>query len=527
MRRSAWSKVAFAVAVATTITASGCGYGPGSAESYTASSGGAVDFDPDASLSVATVAVPTGFDPHRERTAGERPYYFPIFDRLTRLSDTLTPEPMLAKSWETAPDALSMTMVLRDDVRFHDGEVFDAETVRLNIERAKNLADSTVKAFLATVESVEELDPQTVIFRFNAPSPDMATTLAGPPGAMISKRGVTDPTVDLRADPGNFGSGPYLVDTFVSSQSVTYTRAPERNWDPEAGKLAHLEIRFIADDRTRDSAIRAGEIDVAYVNGVVSQAVAQAELAAQGSTLKLVSRETDVLAALWLRADRFPDPRIRQALVTGIDRDAIAEGYYQGTCAPSSQLTREGFSGHVPDFEDPYPYDPERSTQLLADAGYPDGIDFDLSYAAGREALPVIASNDLAGTGVRTQLRPGTSIEALTAFRTSQTDSFMYSVAPMATVPDTVRWLQSKAGLEYQDSDLAAKVEQASRAVTVIDRERATADLVEAVAKAAIFVPICHYTTYYLVASDVVGLDEATSADSQFILDLRAVGRTK
>ncbi|ARE37783.1 hypothetical protein A0W34_30130 (plasmid) [Rhodococcus sp. BH4] len=525
--RTSTSSRWFVLAAAGALVLSGCGYGPGSVGAEIDPASTEVVFDPNAGLIVATTAVPTGFDPHRERTAGERPYYFPVFDRLTRLDENLQPTPMLAESWELAPDAMSLTMKLRTDVSFHDGDALDAETVRLNIERAKSLEDSTVKPFLSTVTSVEEIDQHTVEFRFNAPSPDFAVSLAGPVGAVMSRTGISDPAVDLRKSPGLHGSGPYVVEKFTPSQSVTYVRAPGTNWDADAGRLARLEIRYVADDRTRDSAIRAGEIDVALVNGAVSQAIKQAELAAQGSTLRLVERETNVLAALWLRSDRLTDPRVRQALVSGIDRGAIADGYFQGMCASSAQLSRAGFAGHLQDFEDPYPFDPERSKELLAEAGYVDGMDFDLSYIAGREALPVISSDDLARSGVRSRLQPGTSIEALTAYRTSQTDSFMFQVAPMGTVAETVKWIQSKAGLEFTDpliADLAAK---ASRAVSPEERESSNADLVRALADSAAFVPICHFNSYYLVASDVIGFSSATSPEAQYMLDLRSVGRAK
>lgn len=509
-----------AAALAVTMLAAGCGYGPDSASDPVDPATAVLDRDAD--LVAATTAVPTGFDPHRERTSGERVYYYPVFDRLTRAETGGEIVPMLAESWETAPDAMSMRMSLREGVEFHDGSPFDASAMVASVTRAQQLPDSVVAPFLKTLDRIDIVDDHEVVFRYSAPTPDMPTVLAGPAGAMISPVALADPNRDLRVDPGTAGTGPYLVDTFVPSQSVRYVRAAEENWDPAAGQLAMLEIRFIADDRTRDSAIRAGEIDVSYVNSVVAQSVRQAQLAAQGSTLRLVEVPTSQLAALWVQSDRLPDPRVREALVRGIDRDAIAEGYYQGGCVPSAQLPREGFAGFVDNFVDPYPYDPAKARELAADAGW---TRFEISYTAGREALPVIAADNLAEIGVETVLRPGTSIEALTAFRTAQSDSFMYSMASEGTVADTVKWTIADARLSYDDPALAALAEQASRTVDPQERERINAELVTALAEAAIFVPICHYNTYFLVASDVVGFDEAINGESQFMMDLRYVGR--
>lgn len=510
-----------AAALAVVMFAAGCGYGPGSASQVVTDPDTAV-LDRAADLIAATVAVPTGFDPHRERTAGERVYYYPIFDRLTRTATGGEIVPMLAESWKTAPDAMSMRMTLRRGIEFHDGTPFDSAALVASITRAQELPDSVVAPFLKTLERVDVVDDHQVVFRYSAPTPDMPAVLAGPAGAMISPAALADPDRDLRVDPGTAGTGPYLVDKFVPSQSVRYVRAAEENWDPEAGQLANLEIRYIADDRTRDSAIRAGEIDVSYVNATVAQAVRQAQLAAQGSTSRLVEVPTNQLAALWVQSDRLADPRVREALVRGIDREAIAEGYYQGVCTPSAQLSREGFPGYVEGFTDPYPYDPAKARALAAEAGW---SAFEISYAAGREALPVIAADNLADIGVTTTLRPGTSVEALTAFRTTQTDSFMYSIAPEGTVADTVKWTMADARLSYEDPALAALAERASRTVDPRTREQVNAELVTALAEAAIFVPICHYNTYFLTAPDVVGLDTAINGESQFMMDLRYVGR--
>ncbi len=101
----------------------------------------------------------------------------------------------------------------------------------------------------------------------------------------------------------------------------------------------------------------------------------------------------------------------------------------------------------------------------------------------------------------------------------------MYSMASEGTVADTVKWTMADSRLSYDDPELAALAEQASRAVDPQERERINAQLVTALAEAAIFVPICHYNTYFLIASDVVGFDEALNGESQFMMDLRYVGR--
>jgi peptide/nickel transport system substrate-binding protein len=94
-------------------------------------------------------------------------------------------------------------------------------------------------------------------------------------------------------------------------------------------------------------------------------------------------------------------------------------------------------------------------------------------------------------------------------------------------VADTVKWIQSKGALDFVDPEISALAVTASEAISPEDRERTSADLVNALAAAAAFVPICHYNSYYLVASDVIGFAAATSPEAQYQLDLRSVGRAK
>jgi peptide/nickel transport system substrate-binding protein len=147
-------RLAFATAVLAVTAASACGSGDGDSPSEGDGAAADVAVDPEGSLAVGTVTVPTGFDPHQERSGGERPYTFLVFDRLTKIGSEMQAEPMLGTDWEFSEDGLAMTMNLRDDVTFHDGTVFDATAVQANIQRAKTVQGSTVADELALVESV-------------------------------------------------------------------------------------------------------------------------------------------------------------------------------------------------------------------------------------------------------------------------------------------------------------------------------------------------------------------------------------
>ncbi|WP_181780723.1 ABC transporter substrate-binding protein [Pseudonocardia pini] len=481
--------------------------------------------DPNGSLTVGTVTVPTGFDPHRERTGGERPYTFLVFDRLTRLDGALRAAPMLAEGWELAPDGRSLTVRLRPGVSFHDGTPFDAAAVRANIQRAKTIEGSTSADELAAVAGVEVLDPATVRFDLTAPTPELPELLAGPAGAMISPRALADPTVDLLKDPRDAGTGPYRVAEFVPNEHAVFTRAADTNWDPGAGRLAQLEVRFVSDDRTRDSALRAGELDVAYVNPLAANAIKQAEALGRGGGFVYYRFPTGVLNAMLLRSTVLTDPRVREAVMRAVDRDPIVRGLLQGTCVRSDQLAREGFPGHIADFTDPYPYDPEESRRLLAEAGLVGGMDLDISFITGRQAIPQVLQQQLAAVGITASLTPLTSIEVLSAYRQDQLASWNYQVAPELSPGATTDFVLSPAGVGGRSERVAAAARTARQTIDPTAREQGYEQTNRLIADEAFFVPVCHLDAHFVATDQVVGFDTAPVAYAQYMLDLRYVAR--
>src|SRR3954468_24410373 len=105
---------------------------------------------------------PDVLDPHQARTFVGRIVFTALCDKLVDITPELQFVPRLATSWEWGADAKSLTFKLRDGVKFHDGEPFNAEAVKFNIERAKTLPESRRKSEITSIASVEVIDPLTV-----------------------------------------------------------------------------------------------------------------------------------------------------------------------------------------------------------------------------------------------------------------------------------------------------------------------------------------------------------------------------
>lgn len=103
---------------------------------------------------------------------------------------------MIATDWEFAPDGMSITFALRDDVTFVDGQSLDAEAVVANFKRAIG-PGSTVSGYLSMVESVEAVDPQHVRINTNRPAADLPYVLSGAAGSLVSPAALDNPDLDV------------------------------------------------------------------------------------------------------------------------------------------------------------------------------------------------------------------------------------------------------------------------------------------------------------------------------------------
>jgi peptide/nickel transport system substrate-binding protein len=484
------------------------------------------EIDPDGTIIMATVAVPSGLDPHLEVQAGERVFTFQTYDRLTQIGQDMTVQPMLATSWEIADDGLSMTMQLRDDVTFHDGTPFDAEAVVANIERAKTIEGGTAADELAEVTSVEVISPTEVEFTMSAPRYDLADELSGAAGAMLSPTVFADTSIDLRSTPSLAGSGPYMVEGFTPSESVTFVPPPVEYWDADAGQLARLQMDSVPDSRTRFSGLRADEYDLIYIQPLDADNIAEAQTLADSDPYLYLNAPTAVLVANLFKAssEQLSDQAVRSALIQATDRAAIVEGLFQNTCVESAQPIREGFPGHIEGFEDPYPFDPDAATAALAESGV--DVNANLHVIAGREQLPSVIQQQWSDIGVPTEITPLTAVEVLTAFFTSEIDMWVYQTAVAVTPTRTVEdFYLNPQWTNATDAELQSLVDEANVTADPDARAELELQMMQIVAERAYLVPICHIDAHYLMDDDIVGFETAMSPTAQFTVDMRYVGR--
>ena len=329
--------------------------------------------------------------------------------------------PSLAESWTASRDGLSYEFILRKGIKFHNGDPVTAEDVKFSFERYKGGGAAALKARVAAVEVV---DAQRVRFRLKQPWPDFMTFYATPAtgAAWIVPKKYVERVGDEGFKKAPVGAGPYRFVSFNPGIELTL-EAVDGYWR-KTPSVKRLVLRSVPDETTRLAALKRGEVDVAYsLRGPLADEVRRSP----GLALKPTSptfTEWLTFTEQWDPKSPWADRRVRLAANLAIDRKAINDAEYLGFGKISSSIVPREFQFYWP--APPYPYDPARARQLLAEAGFPRGFDAgevgsDVTYAPTAEAV----INSLQAVGIRARLK---ALERAAYLKADQDRAFKHLV---------------------------------------------------------------------------------------------------
>src|SRR5881396_3859058 len=222
---------------------------------------------------------PANLDPMLSGLFVDRNIHYAMYDSLVRVSPKGEIIPWLAESWKYSDDAKSVTFSLRKDVKYHDGSVFDAESVKWNIDRYIQTKGSSRTADLGSVDSVTVVDASTVRFNLKAAFSPLLGALVDRAGMMVSRKVVEAMGADFTLKPFKAGTGPFILTEAVKNDHYTLEKNPD--WwgkDKDGNKLPFLDkitIRPIVDPDVRFTNIRTGNAQV--INGLQGKDVPAAK----------------------------------------------------------------------------------------------------------------------------------------------------------------------------------------------------------------------------------------------------------
>jgi peptide/nickel transport system substrate-binding protein len=282
-------------------------------------------------------------------------------------------EPALAESWELSDDGTTFTFHLRQDVVFHNGEPFNADSVVYSWQ-VYSQPEVTYANEWTTANNVEKVDDYTVRVSSEEPNALLLPRIAG--WAMIPPVAHAEMGKEAFAQ-SPIGTGPFMFKEWIKGDHLTVVANPNY-WREGYPKVAEIVFKFMPEAATRVAAVQTGEIDIAPR---LTSEDAQGLLGVSGVTIiRYPVNRVYYLAFNNLTTGQDTpvlDPKVRQAMAYAIDMDAIIQSLFNGYATRAVGFVGPsdlGFDGAAP-----VPYDPEQARQLLTEAGYPNGFAVDMA----------------------------------------------------------------------------------------------------------------------------------------------------
>ncbi|MEO1017355.1 MAG: ABC transporter substrate-binding protein [Pseudomonadota bacterium] len=312
---------------------------------------------------------PDVLDPDQSRTFVGRIVYASLCDKLVDITPELELVPQLATSWSWSDDGKQLTMTLRDDVTFHDGEPFNAAAVAANIDRSQNLPESRRKSEVKSIVSTEVIDDTTIQFNLAAPDATLIAQFADRSGMMLSPKATEAAGVDFGLNP--ICSGPFTFKERIQQDRIVLEKFDDY-WNADAINFDSVTFLPIPDTTVRLANLRAGDLDML-------ERLAATDLASARADGGLIVEEAVSLGYQGItvnvgNGDRANNPlgqdeRVRQALSLAIDRDALNQVVFEGAFAPGNQ----SFAPTSPWYNGKHPVparDVDAAKALLNEAGH-------------------------------------------------------------------------------------------------------------------------------------------------------------
>src|SRR5262249_15439980 len=331
-----------------------------------------------AQITIAQPAEATTMDPGRSTQVLTVNYVYNLYDTLAAWDVTLKLGPALATAWKSVNDT-TWEFTLRPGVKFHDGAPLTAEDVKATIERNLIPGRTIVQPGFSTIDAVEIVNPSTIRVITKKPDPLVPVRMAQMGSQILPARLTTEAGAkDLARKP--VGTGAYRFVEWVKDERLIME--VNRDWWGWGGKAPAIERvvwKPIPEDFPRIVALDKGEVDI--ITNVPPDQIKAIE---SGRLTRVVTVPATPTVPFTINSPQRPasDKRVRQAMHYALDVNAIVKNLYAGQGKPFSGGLADTDFGYNAALK-PYPYDPAKARQLLADAGHPNGIDVTLYAGLG------------------------------------------------------------------------------------------------------------------------------------------------
>jgi peptide/nickel transport system substrate-binding protein len=305
-----------------------------------------------------------------------------VQENLVDLGGDFSVQPSLATKWDSA-DGQTWNFELQPGVTFSNGEPFTSADVIYSFDHLKS-KDSPMKDVYANVKKVVAVDDTHVTFTLAKVDSEFPASLTDYRAKMLCKS-VTDPMKEL------VGTGPFMLKSFAAEDRAILVKNPtywakDENGDP-LPYLDEVDFVYSPDTAGQIEGLQGGALN--WVGGLSSE---QKQTVEADPNLKTITQATNYCFELQIRTDQGPGKNLafRQALMYGTDRQAIVDLVAPGVGDPGNgTLVGPAYKAYYS--TDQIPYDPAKAKELLAQAGYADGVKIKL-VAQTADPVPALAT---------------------------------------------------------------------------------------------------------------------------------------
>ncbi len=384
-------------------------------------------------------------DVHRTQSSG--PITMMIYDKLIDIDPVEDPKtgakytlmPILAEDWSVV-DPTTVELKLRKGVKFQDGSEFNAEVAKWNLDREFTDKKAISKETFAGVTGVEIKDPSTVRLKLKEPwGPIFLNLTSVMPGNGMASKAAVEKGGDEILSTKPVGTGPMVLDSWARDDRVTLKR-----WDgywqkgADGQPLPYIDSfteRFISDPSVIQVEMKAGTV-------MLTENIESKDVASVKANPELVYQELSWVSSLYftygLNAEKAPfkdNKPVRYALQHALDREGMVKAMGFGLGKPAYYWawadTTLGYNPQIPRYE----FDIPKAKKLLADGGYPNGVDIELLAISRQpeQRIGEMVKQMWDNAGIRTTIN---SMERLTSIDRARSGNFQVYFYGHRNYPD-------------------------------------------------------------------------------------------
>jgi peptide/nickel transport system substrate-binding protein len=366
--------------------------------------GAAQKVEPQGQLTVGMAVAVTTLDPAMVADQTTTGVLANVYDSLlARKTGTMEPVPMLAESYQSINDN-TWEFKLRQGIKFHNGEDFNADAVKFTLERnLRPEQKAPQRSFIAVIKEIKVVDPYTVHVITDGPSPTLPNRLSTLTSWVLPPK-YTQENGDEYVASNPVGTGPYKFVKWVKDDRLVLEANPDY-WGG-APAIKTVSFKSMPEASARIAAVQTGAADI-VANVPADQAAALRD--SQGFSIQAVPS----MLVVYLGIDSVSDTPsakkdVRTAMNLAIDQETIVKDILRGF----GKISTSSISDEVFGFDETlkaYPHDPAQAKELLQSAGYADGFPLTIHgpngrYSMDRDVMQAVAGY-LQNIGIRARVQ--------------------------------------------------------------------------------------------------------------------------